>query len=129
MINHVTVKVKDFEKEEAFYEAALTPPGYGKGPAFPGVQAFVAEDGSAVWVSTAAEGDAVAPIHVAFQAADNDAVKAFYEAGLANGGTDTTANPARARTTARPIMPLSCMIRKATTSKPCSPECCTRLRT
>lgn len=87
-INHVTVKVKDFEKEEAFYEAALTPLGYGKGPAFPGVQAFVAEDGSAVWVSTAAEGDAVAPIHVAFQAADNDAVKAFYEAGLANGGTD-----------------------------------------
>lgn len=61
MINHVTVKVKDFEKEEAFYEAALTPLGYGKGPAFPGVQAFVAEDGS---------------------------VKAFYEAGLANGGTD-----------------------------------------
>lgn len=40
-----------------------------------------------MWVSTAAEGDAVAPIHVAFQAADNDAVKAFYEAGLANGGT------------------------------------------
>ena len=88
MINHATVKVKDFEKEEAFYEAALAPLGYGKGPAFPGVQAFVAEDGSAVWVSTAAEGDAVAPIHVAFQAADNDAVKAFYEAGLANGGTD-----------------------------------------
>ena len=55
MINHVTVKVKDFEKEEAFYEAALTPLGYGKGPAFPGVQAFVAEDGSAVWVSTAAD--------------------------------------------------------------------------
>ena len=46
--------------------------------AFPGVQAFVSEDGSAVWVSTAAEGNAVAPIHVAFQAADNDAVKAFY---------------------------------------------------
>lgn len=40
MINHVTVKVKDFEKEEAFYEAALTPLGYGKGPAFPGVQAI-----------------------------------------------------------------------------------------
>lgn len=92
MINHVTVKVKDFDKEEAFYEAALAPLGYGKGPAFPGVQAFVAEDGSAVWVSTAAEGDAVAPIHVAFQAADNDAVKAFYEAGLANGGTDPRPN-------------------------------------
>ncbi len=110
MINHVTVKVKDFEKEEAFYEAALTPLGYGKGPAFPGVQAFVAEDGSAVWVSTAAEGDAVAPIHVAFQAADNDAVKAFYEAGLADGGTDN--GEPGTRTTARPIMPLWCIIRR-----------------
>lgn len=48
MINHVTVKVKDFDKEEAFYEAALAPLGYSKGPAFPGVQAFVAEDGSSV---------------------------------------------------------------------------------
>lgn len=61
--------------------------GYGKDPAFPGVQAFAAEDGSAVWVSTAAEGDAVTPIHVALQAADNDTAKAFYDAGLANGGT------------------------------------------
>ena len=78
MINHVTVKVKDFKKEEAFYEAALAPLGYGKGPAFPGAQAFVAEDGSAVWVSTASEGDAVAPVHVAFHAADNDAVKACF---------------------------------------------------
>lgn len=83
MINHVTVKVKDFDKEEAFYEAALAPLGYSKGPAFPGVQAFVAEDGSSVWVSTAAEGDTVAPVHVAFEAAGDDAVKAFHEAGLA----------------------------------------------
>ena len=44
MINHATVKVKDFEKEEAFYEAALAPLGYGKGPAFPAVPAFVAEN-------------------------------------------------------------------------------------
>lgn len=35
MINHVTIKVKDFEKEAAFYEAALAPLGYGKGPGFP----------------------------------------------------------------------------------------------
>ena len=76
MINHVTVKVKDFDKEEAFYEAALAPLGYSKGPAFPGVQAFVAEDGSSVWVSTAAEGDTVAPVHVAFEAAGDDADRA-----------------------------------------------------
>lgn len=121
MINHVTVKVKDFDKEEAFYEAALAPLGYGKGPAFPGVQAFVAQDGSSVWVSTAAEGDTVAPVHVAFEAAGDDAVKAFHEAGLANGGTDN-GQPGRARTMVRPIMPRSCMIRRATTSKPCTTD-------
>ena len=88
MINHVTIKVKDFEKEAAFYEAALAPLGYGKGPGFPGVQAFVGGDGSAVWVNTAADGEAVAPIHVAFQAADEDAVKAFRKAGLEHDGTD-----------------------------------------
>ena len=99
MINHVTVKVKDFDKEEAFYEAALAPLGYSKGPAFPGVQAFVAEDGSSVWVSTAAEGDTVAPT-----------------------AAPTTASPARVRTTVRPTMPRSCMIRKATTSKPCTTD-------
>lgn len=31
MINHVTVKVKDFEKEEAFYEAGLANGGTDNG--------------------------------------------------------------------------------------------------
>ena len=42
------------------------------------------------------EGDAVAPIHVAFQAADNDAVKAFYEPAL------PTAAPTQRRTRPAP---------------------------
>ena len=121
MINHVTVKVKDFDKEEAFYEAALAPLGYGKGPAFPGVQAFVAEDGSSVWVSTAAEGDAVAPAHVAFEAADDDAVKAFHEAGLANGGTDN-GQPGPRPDYGPTYYAAFVLIRRATTSKPCTTD-------
>ena len=88
MLDHVTVKVKDFTKEEAFYEAALAPLGYSKGVSFPGTQQFAAADGSSVWVSTAADGDAVAPIHVAFVAPSTDAVAEFHAAGLANGGVD-----------------------------------------
>ena len=42
------VKVKDFEKERRSMRPLWLRWGYGKGPAFPGVQAFVAEDGSAV---------------------------------------------------------------------------------
>ena len=88
MINHVPVRGKDCDRGEAFSEAPRAPLGYSKGPASPGVQAFVGEGVSSVWVSSAAEGDTVAPVHVAFEAAGDDAVKAFHEAGLANGGTD-----------------------------------------
>ena len=88
MLDHVTVKVKDFDKEAAFYEAALAPLGYTKAVAFPGVQQFAAADGSSVWVSTAAEGETVTPIHVAFVAPSTEAVAAFHAASLANGGTD-----------------------------------------
>lgn len=88
MIDHLTITVKDFEGEVAFYDAALEPLGYARGVAFPGVQQFAHADGSSVFVSTAKEGADVVPMHVAFQAPDTDAVAAFHAAGLANGGTD-----------------------------------------
>ena len=88
MINHLTIKVKDFERETAFYEAALAPLGYTKGVTFPGVQQFAHADGSSVFVSTAPDDATIAPMHVAFDAPDTDAVAAFHAAGIANGGTD-----------------------------------------
>lgn len=91
MIDHMTIKVKDFAAESAFYEAALAPLGYARGVAFPGVQQFAHEDGSSVFVSTAAEDETVVPVHVAFAAPSTDVVAAFHEAGLAHGGTDNGA--------------------------------------
>lgn len=88
MIDHLSIKVRDFEKAVAFYDAALAPLGYARGVAFPGVQQYAHADGSSVFVSTAAEDDATAPIHVAFVAPDTDAVAAFHTAGINAGGTD-----------------------------------------
>ena len=85
MLDHLTIKVKDFDKEAAFYEAALAPLGYTKGAEFPGAVQFASADGSSVWVSRT-DGD-VTPVHVAF-VGDEDAIKAFHTAGLAAGGTD-----------------------------------------
>ena len=88
MIDHLTIKVKDFDREAAFYEAALAPLGYAKGVEFPGAVQFVSEDGSSVWVSRT-DGD-VQPMHVAFTGSE-DAIAAFHAAALAAGGTDNGA--------------------------------------
>ena len=93
MLDHVTVKVKDFDKEAAFYEAALAPLGYTKAVAFPGVQQFAAADGSK-------------PSQPSMPLASPTAAP-------------TTASPALVRTTARITTPLSCTTPKATTSRPC----------
>ncbi|MDF7664127.1 VOC family protein [Bifidobacterium sp. ESL0763] len=92
MINHLTISTSNVEAEKAFYEKALAPLGYVKAAEFPGAVMFVdGKDGDSVWVSAPKPGVIPAPVHVAFTAADVDAIKSFYEAGLANGGTDNGA--------------------------------------
>ncbi|PLS30531.1 glyoxalase [Bifidobacterium margollesii] len=88
MIDHLTIKVKDFEHETAFYEAALAPLGYAKGDEFPGAAQFASTDGSSVWV-VQTDGD-VTPMHVAFNG-DENAIAAFHAAALSAGGTDNGA--------------------------------------
>jgi catechol 2,3-dioxygenase-like lactoylglutathione lyase family enzyme len=68
MLDHVGVRVSDFERSKRFYEEALSPLGY-----------------ELIWIGQGEPGD---PIHVAFSAADRATVKAFHEAALAAGGRD-----------------------------------------
>lgn len=89
MIDHMSVKVKDFDKAAAFYEAALAPLGYVKGIEYPGgLQLHVEGEPGDVWVMALKEDEAPLPTHIAFTANDAEGVKAFYEAALAAGGTD-----------------------------------------
>ena len=96
MFDHVGFPVSDFAKSRAFYEQVLAPLGFtvqmeitaemtgghrhcGFGP--PGRPQFWIGDGAPLMGRT----------HVAFVAKDRTAIKAFYDAAIAAGGTDNGA--------------------------------------
>ncbi|MBP7000493.1 VOC family protein [Amaricoccus sp.] len=94
MIDHTGISVADLKRSLAFYDAALAPLGIGRVMAFPdegepvGV-GYGANGKPFFWVG--AHGPRSGPIHVAFAAADQAAVRAFHAAALAAGGTDNGA--------------------------------------
>jgi len=84
-LDHVTLKVADFARAAAFYDAALRPLGltrlFGDGETFAGYGSerpffWIGCDGRAGYA------------HVAFTAADRRTVDAFHAAALAAGGGD-----------------------------------------
>jgi lactoylglutathione lyase len=90
LIDHLQLVVKDLAVSQKFYEAvfkALGVPMGGTGPGF-----FWADE---LFVSTkdspAALGSLTGRTHLAFQAQDQEMVKAFYRAGLEAGGKDNGA--------------------------------------
>lgn len=89
MLDHVGLKVSNYGKSRQFYEAALAPLGYVLIMEYQGTIAGFGADGKPdFWIS---ESDAVAPVHVAFTAADRATVDAFHAAALSAGGGDNGA--------------------------------------
>ena len=84
MIDHLGINCADFEKAKAFYDKVLGVLGYTRQMDF-GVAIGYGRDGKpAFWIADTDLGPN-REIHVAFQAADVDAVKAFYEAAVEAG--------------------------------------------
>ena len=90
LIDHIQLVVRDIAASEAFYSAVfkvLEIPLSGRGDDY-----FWADE---LFVSTATSPAACGKLtgrhHLAFQARDEAMVQAFYEAALANGGTDNGA--------------------------------------
>lgn len=85
MLDHVTFKVSDYARAQAFYDATLAALGFfrkmGDGQTFGGYGV----DGLFFWIGA---GVASGGAHVAFAADDRDAVDAFHAAALAAGGRD-----------------------------------------
>ena len=87
-IDHLTVRVRDYEASKRFYLAALAPfhpkvyeiegPSWGIGP----------EGSEDLWI---APGEPSAPVHIAFAAPDRDTVDAFHAAALELGFRDNGA--------------------------------------
>lgn len=87
LIDHIQLVVRDLPASRRFYEAvfdALKIPIGGVGEGFFWVDEFVVSSVD----SEAAAGKLTGRHHVAFQAADNAMVEAFYRAGLDAGGKD-----------------------------------------
>ncbi|MBC7602135.1 MAG: VOC family protein [Ramlibacter sp.] len=85
LVDHIHLRVKDLEASKRFYRAALQ--ALGKGDA-------IQEDGThlsadELWIDKA-DGP-VSHVHLAFQGANQEQVKAFHAAALAAGGRDNGA--------------------------------------
>jgi len=85
VIDHFGINCADLETAKAFYDQVLGVLGYSRQMDF-GVAIGYGKDGHPdFWI---ADGNDMGPnreIHVAFQAADSDAVKAFYDAAIRLG--------------------------------------------
>ena len=81
LIDHVHLRVRDLGASRRFYEAALGALGLELG----------SERGDHFYVDelyVSADGPPTERVHLAFQAADRDAVSRFHSAAIAAGGRD-----------------------------------------
>jgi catechol 2,3-dioxygenase-like lactoylglutathione lyase family enzyme len=81
LFDHVGLQVRDLEASKRFYRAVLE--ALGRELTLEREDTFAADE---LYVS--ADAEPTGPIHLAFEAADRDAVARFHEAALAAGGTD-----------------------------------------
>ena len=104
MLDHVSLRVADYDRSKKFYEAALRPLGYklameaasGAGFSKGFIPAFWIKQGKPMSSAVRAEPpelDACGgpPVHVAFASDDRSTVDAFYRAALDAGARDNGA--------------------------------------
>jgi catechol 2,3-dioxygenase-like lactoylglutathione lyase family enzyme len=91
VFDHVGIEVGDFDRSRAFYEMALAPLGIEVVmEPMPQMAGFGIDGKPSFWVMARGR-PTVHGVHLAFPAADHDAVDTFHAAGLAAGGTDNGA--------------------------------------
>jgi catechol 2,3-dioxygenase-like lactoylglutathione lyase family enzyme len=94
VIDHLTLRVRDYPKSKRFYELILAPLGYQVVMKFDvpnlGEICGIGEEGKPTLWLAPAEAAHTAPVgqHLAFRARDHQAVEAFHRAALAAGGRD-----------------------------------------
>ena len=89
MIDHISLRVSDFQKSLSFYKAALEPLGYtlvfsNDREQYAG---FAGPDRERIWIGHR-EGASHGYAHIAVLAKDRATVRKFYEAAMKAGGRD-----------------------------------------
>src|ERR1700754_1879972 len=88
VIDHFGIKWSDWPRSQEFYDTALGVLGYTRQRDHGGTSRYGKDGHPDFWIADVSAGDASGPnreVHIAFQAAGTDAVKAFYDAALEHG--------------------------------------------
>jgi catechol 2,3-dioxygenase-like lactoylglutathione lyase family enzyme len=88
VIDHLGINCADWDKAKAFYDKVLGVLGYTRQMDFEVAIGYGKDGKPDFWIADMSAGDAGGPnreVHVAFQAAGTDAVKAFYDAAVELG--------------------------------------------
>ena len=84
MIDHMTLRVRDYAKSKTFYTAALAPLGYEMLAEFEGFGGLGVKPKPDFWIS-ATDDVGFRESHIAFTAADTATVDAFFAAAVTAG--------------------------------------------
>nr|CRL78712.1 lactoylglutathione lyase-like lyase [Mycolicibacterium malmesburyense] len=88
VIDHFGINCADFQRSTAFYDKVLSVLGYTRQLDFQVAIGYGRDGKPDFWIADMNAGDAKGPnreVHFAFQAADEDAVRAFYHAAVEAG--------------------------------------------
>jgi catechol 2,3-dioxygenase-like lactoylglutathione lyase family enzyme len=85
MLDHISMQCADFTRSAAFYDAVLAPLGGRRIMEFGPAIGYGTPPNPTFWIGQQQTGDGFRETHIAFQAADRAAVRAFFEAARATG--------------------------------------------
>ncbi len=88
MIDHTGITCADYTKAAEFYDAVLGVLNVSRQMDFGGAIGYGRDGKPSFWISQASEASATGPnreIHLAFEATDEDAVRAFHDAAMGLG--------------------------------------------
>ena len=91
IFDHIGLTISNFDRSLAFFTQALAPLGYELVKQFPGAAGFGPAGKPDFWISARPGQPTSTGVHIAFAASGRAAVRAFYEAAVAAGGTDNGA--------------------------------------
>lgn len=92
MLDHLSIQCADVQRSAVFYDAVLLPLGGVRVMDFGSVIGFGVPPKPDFWLGPLAAGDGFRESHIAFEANDRDAVRAFFAAAV-NAGAEVLHEP------------------------------------
>ena len=85
MLDHLSIQCADVAASAAFYDTVLSPLGYGRVMDFGDVIGYGVPTRPSFWLGPQSTGDGFREAHIAFEAGDRAAVRAFFDAAVDTG--------------------------------------------